>query len=137
MSTQSGDRGACAYSRVEPCPTCPWRKSSTVGGFDIPGFDIKKMEGLSNTVGPGDDFRPIMACHYSTFARDDYPCVGYIAVEGVSNLAVRLAAIDGRLDLEAIMDATEPLDLWPDFHTMLAAYQAATLTGDEMDEVGW
>lgn len=116
---------ACEYSRTEPCPTCPWRKSSTVGGFDIPGFDIEKMEGLSNTVGDGDEFRPIMACHYSTGAKTDYPCVGYVAVEGWSNLNVRIAAIQGRLDLAAIGEACDALDLWPDFHSMLRAYQEA------------
>lgn len=116
------DSGAPVYDRTSPCPTCPWRRSSTVGGYDIPGFDIDKMRRLANTVGPDDAFRPIMACHYSTFARDDYPCVGYLAVEGLSNLSVRLAAIQGRIDLEAIWANTEALDLWPDFATMLAAY---------------
>jgi hypothetical protein len=122
---------SCAYSRTEPCPTCPWRRSSTVGGFDIPGFDIEKMRGLSNTVGHGDEFRPIMACHYSTFAAEDYPCVGYIAQEGWSNLAVRMAAIEDRIDVRAINYHCEPLDLWPDFASMLAAYEEAIDTREE------
>lgn len=107
-----------------PCPTCPWRRSSTEGGFDIPGFDIEKMRGLSSTVGEGDDFRVIFACHGSACG-EETPCIGYIAVEGYSNLAVRIMAARGRIDLAAIWAACEPLDLWPSFAEMLAAYEAA------------
>lgn len=76
-------------------------------------------------MGDGDAFRPIMACHYSTFAKTDYPCVGYVAVEGWTNLAVRINAMSGRIDMEAISATCAELDLWPDFHTMLSAYQEA------------
>lgn len=107
-----------------PCPTCPWRRSSTVGGFDIPGFDLDKMRGLRNTVGEGDAFRPIMACHYSPCG-EETACVGYVAVEGYSNLAIRVADIQGRLDLAAIWAACDELDLWPSFVEMLAAYEEA------------
>lgn len=41
----------CEYSRIEPCPTCPWRKTSTVGGADIPGFKIEMMEGAGQHGG--------------------------------------------------------------------------------------
>lgn len=107
-----------------PCPTCPWRRSSTVGGADIPGFDIAMMRGLSNTVGEGDAFRPIMACHGSACGAER-ACAGYVAVEGWSNLAIRVAAIQGRLDLAGIEEACEGLDLWPSFHEMLTAYEEA------------
>lgn len=112
-----------------PCPTCPWRRSSTVGGADIPGFDLDKMRGLASTVGEGDDFRVIFACHYSTCGADA-PCIGYVAVEGYSNLTVRVMAIRGALDLQAIWKACEPLDLWPSFHEMLTAYEEAA---DDVD----
>ena len=107
-----------------PCPTCPWRKSSTIGGADIPRFDIELMRGLSNTVGEGDAFRTIMACHYSACGAES-ACIGYVAQEGYSNLAVRVMALRGALDLPAIMDACAPLDLWPTFGEMLAAYEEA------------
>lgn len=107
-----------------PCPTCPWRKSSTVGGFDIPRFDLDKMRNLIDTVGDGDDFRTVMACHYSPCGGET-ACVGYVAVEGYSNLNVRIMAARGRIDLPAIWDACESLDLWPSFGEMLAAYEDA------------
>lgn len=111
---------------VEPCPTCPWRKSSTVGGFDIPNFDIDLMRGLSNTVGDGDDFRPIMACHYSPpVCGSEKPCIGYVAQVGYTNLSVRMMALDGKLDMRGIWDACEKLDLWSTFEEMLSAYEEA------------
>jgi hypothetical protein len=107
-----------------PCQTCPWRKSSVVGGFDIPNFNIDLMRALSNTVGPDDTFRPVMACHYSD-CDDETTCVGYVAVEGWRNLVVRIMAAEGRLNIAAIMEACAELDLWPSFAEMLAAYEEA------------
>jgi hypothetical protein len=107
-----------------PCPTCPWRRSSTVGGTDIPNFDIDLMRGLRNTVGEGDAFRTIMACHYSECGGEK-PCIGYLAQEGYSNLSVRLMAIHDEIDLRQIWKNCKSLALWPDFETMLAAYEEA------------
>jgi Family of unknown function (DUF6283) len=107
-----------------PCPTCPWRRSSAVGGADIPGFSIDLMRGLENTVGDEDAFRPMMACHYSLDGGEKI-CVGYVAREGWTNLAVRLAAIRGELNVDAIDRECADLDLWPSFGEMLAAYEEA------------
>lgn len=113
-----------ADTKHQPCPTCPWRKSSTVGGGDIPNFDLGLMRRLSNTVGEGDAFRPIMACHYSPCG-GEHVCNGYAAIEGYSNLNVRMLASRGVIPLKAIWDACEGLDLWPSFKKMLAAYVKA------------
>jgi hypothetical protein len=110
--------------KVIPCATCPWRKSSTAGGVDIPGFSIEMMRGLSNTVGDGDDFRPVMACHGSACGAEE-PCVGYLAVEGWSNITVRLMVMNNRIDLLAIEQAVSDLDLWSSFREMLEAYEEA------------
>ncbi|HEY0174562.1 MAG TPA: DUF6283 family protein [Pyrinomonadaceae bacterium] len=107
-----------------PCPTCPWRKSSKVGGGDIPGFNIKKMRRLRNTVGRGDAFRPVMACHYST-EDEETPCVGYVAVEGYSNISVRVLTSRGVVDQRAIDEACAGIEMWESFEAMLAAYEAA------------
>ena len=112
----------------EPCKTCPWRKSSTVGGADIPNFDIALMRRLQNTVGRGDAFRPIMACHYSAVGKE-VSCVGYLYREGYRNINVRLLASQGEIDFRAIDDACQPLDLWLNFADMLEAYEGAQ-TGD-------
>lgn len=95
-----------------------------MGGADIPGFNICLMRSLANTVGPGDAFRPIMACHYSEEG-DDQVCIGYVAKEGWSNLSVRMMAMEGRLNIAAVLEAAQGLDLWSDFYAMLDAYEEA------------
>lgn len=107
-----------------PCPTCPWRKTSTVGGADIPGFSLDLMRGLRKCVGEGDALRKIMACHYSKPGHES-ACRGYIAREGYSNITARLLASKGVLPLREIIDACEGLDLWENFDAMLKAYEEA------------
>ncbi len=113
---------------VVPCATCPWRKSSTVGGADIPGFSLSKIQALTCTAGPrrGEDgWRNIMACHYSPEG-SERACIGYVAQEGLDNIWVRILAVTGRIDLGGILTACADLDLWPSFAKMLAAYELAT-----------
>ena len=115
-------------SDTVPCGSCPWRRSNPTDGTAIPGFSLTKMRhDLSRTVGDGDAFRPIMACHRSREG-GDHTCVGYIAREGWSNLAVRLAAIDGRIPINDIDQGCEGLDLFGSFGEMLAAYEHGALS---------
>jgi len=109
-----------------PCNTCPWRKSSTVGGADIPNFKIDLMRNLCNTVGPGDDFRPIMACHGSACGAER-PCVGYVAVEGMTNFNVRMVALADRIDIASITEACPSIDLWP---SSVLSHRKPTTCGD-------
>jgi hypothetical protein len=95
-----------------------------VGGQDIPSFSIELMRGLGNTAGPVDAFRPIMACHGSACGAET-PCVGYVAVEGFTNLNVRMEVLRGRLDLRAIDEACADIEMWSSFDEMLTAYEAA------------
>lgn len=77
-----------------PCATCPWRFDK--GAETIPTYSQEKALALRNTVGDGDDFRPIMACHHSS---EDEPisCRGYLAQVGWSNLTVRMFLAQGRM----------------------------------------
>lgn len=111
-----------------PCPTCPYRRSSPVGGCDIPGFSLAKMRELKDCVGDGDAFRKVMACHYSPEG-EEYPCIGYVATDGIHNLQIRIMASAGEVNYPAIRDACEGLDLWPSFDEMLAAYEAVIAAG--------
>lgn len=81
-------------------------------------------------MGEGDDFRTIMACHYSPGPECEggerfWPCVWYLAQHGYSNLNCRVAAMNGEYDLPAIVEAAKSWNIWPDFPTMLAAYEEA------------
>lgn len=114
---------------LEPCLSCPWRRSNPPGGSSIPGFRIELMRRLaSRVVGEGDAFRPIMACHYSARGNDT-SCRGYLVVCGQENINVRwLIALD-EIDWRGIVDACEDIELWGSFEEMLAAYESAC--GDE------
>lgn len=76
-----------------PCGTCPWRIDQ--GRECIPNYVHAKACRLMNTVGPGDDFRPIMACHGST--DDMRACNGYLARAGWSNINARLLLAEGNI----------------------------------------
>ena len=80
-----------------PCATCPWRvdKDATV----IPRYIHAAACRLTNTVGEGDAFRPIMACHHST-RQSKFACNGYLAhmaTTGWPNINVRLLASKGEI----------------------------------------
>lgn len=77
-----------------PCETCPWRIGK--GAETIPFYSQEKALALRNTVGDGDGFRTIMACHHST---EDEPisCRGYLAQVGWTNINVRLFLMKGQI----------------------------------------
>jgi hypothetical protein len=66
----------------------------------------------------------MMACHGSQEGAEGV-CRGYAYVEGWSNLAFRLVAMRGEIDLDQLDRACEGLDLWGSFSEMLAAYEEA------------
>lgn len=75
-----------------------------------------------NTVGAGDAFRPIMACHGST---DDNmkACNGYLAMEGWSNLNVRMLLLKREIpNPSAVKEACVKagIELETDYPTVLA-----------------
>lgn len=126
--------GRC-YPQDRPCPTCPWWLDNPTDGSRIPRFRLDYMLGLANTVGPGDALRRIMACHASPVGRD-FPCVGYVARHGLSNLALRITASQGRIDLIGIVEGCADLPLYDTFWDMLAAY-LATIPLDPQEHDTW
>jgi hypothetical protein len=115
----------------KPCPTCPWLKSSKVGGDDIRDFSIQQMRDLSITVpergSDSDGFFNIMACHHSKEG-EEYACAGYMAVHGLQNINVRIMALTGDVDLPKVLGNCEGLDLYDNFYTMLDDYENAQHT---------
>jgi hypothetical protein len=106
-------------TRLLPCKTCPWRKNRD--SSTIPGYNQEKAENLLHTVGEGDAFRSVMACHHST-DENTFACNGYLAKEGWHNLNVRLLLISEKINnptqvLEACEEAG--IELEPDYYTVL------------------
>jgi hypothetical protein len=106
-----------------PCATCPWRVASDPA--DIPGFSIQMARDLRSTVGEGDGFRQVMACHYSGLGAEApmMPCRGYLARHGWSNINVRIMVSRHGLDLRAIEAACAGMELYADFDAMLYALE--------------
>ena len=74
-----------------------------------------------------------MACHASPVG-GDWPCVGYVARHGYTNLALRIAASQGRIDLRGIVEGCADLPLYDTFWDMLAAYlQTIPLDPQDLD----
>ncbi len=66
-----------------------------------------------------------MACHYSPEGKET-SCVGYLAVEGYSNLNVRLLAAAEVIPMRQIVEDCKGLDLYGSFGEMLADFEAAS-----------
>jgi Family of unknown function (DUF6283) len=110
-----------------PCKTCPWRVDADISA--IPGFNSQKAVGSLRTasLGQGDAFRSIMACHHSK-ENNDYACKGYLAREGWSNLNVRILLANGKmLNPSAALHAceTQGVQLEPDYPAVLDKLTAA------------
>ncbi|WP_318515693.1 DUF6283 family protein [Photobacterium leiognathi] len=112
-----------------PCKQCPWKKSSKVGGSDIPNFDIELMRNLVNTCPPAnvdisqrDDFRKLFACHESPEGKEKV-CAGYVARDGQFNLNLRLLAAMSKTNVLAIVENAEKHELYDNFHDMLTDYE--------------
>ena len=105
--------------KLLPCSTCPWRKDKDA--TTIPQYDHEMACGLTNTVGEGDAFRPVMACHGSP-DNNMQACLGYLAQVGWSNLNVRLMLRKGEIvNPDEVVDACEAagIELEPDYQTVL------------------
>lgn len=72
------------FALKRTCAECPWRKDVATGRFPP-----ERFEALRATVGDGDASRPIFACHKSP-VNEPQACVGYLLVEGMANLNVRM-----------------------------------------------
>jgi hypothetical protein len=92
----------------------------------IPGYDHEKAKNLMNTIGEGDAFRPIMACHNST-DDDIRACKGYLARGGWSNINVRLLLakreIENPFEVEDAC-SLHGVALEPDYPTVLTKLEA-------------
>lgn len=78
------------------CDECPWRSDVEVGRFPP-----ERYKALENTCRQGWPPQPIFACHKTPEGKEQ-ACVGYLMLNGRNNIAVRLAAIERRIDLTAL-----------------------------------
>nr|CAH7226211.1 hypothetical protein VCHA53O474_240088 [Vibrio chagasii] len=116
------------YFAPKPCKACPWKRSSKVGGADIPNFDMDMMRNLAGTAPErgksDDDFRKIFACHDSKEG-GECACAGYVARDGQHNISLRLLASKTNTPIQPIIERAEQEDLYNNFHEMFDDYEAA------------
>ena len=119
--SKAGGKGGFAMLRT--CAECPWKRDVPVGKFPP-----ERYEALRHTCREG-GIRPVFACHMSPEG-GERACAGMLLVHGTDNNLVRVAILQGRLDLGAVR-ADGPL--YGSFHEMARAngYDPAGDDGEE------
>lgn len=96
--------------RRKPCSTCPWRVD-TVGEFPAEAFRHSASTAYDMA---GNEF----ACHQSG-ADKPATCAGYLLRGAKHNLATRIRAMSGKVNLNAVSD--DGLDLFENYREMAEA----------------
>lgn len=96
---------------VRPCPSCPWRKDSPIGAFPAEAYRHSASTAYDMSTNT-------FSCHV---AGKEAPktCAGFLMRGADHNLAIRLAAIRGRYDLDAVSDGGH--ELYRDYREMAEA----------------
>jgi len=116
---------------VRPCAQCPWRCDQPVGRFPAERFEYLRcpVAGPQGSAPPG---APLFACHMIREG-GEIACEGWLAVEGLGHVGVRLAVLFGRLDPVALA----PSAGWPRLHDSFTAMARANGAGpDPVDHGG-
>jgi len=87
-------KGGGAF-RSSPCAECPWRRDAPIGAFPVEAYQHSARTCY-------DMAGHMFACHMAG-ATKPQTCAGFLLSRGAAhNLAVRMAMIEGRLDLDAV-----------------------------------
>jgi hypothetical protein len=104
--------GVVVKARRRPCAECPFRRDVEPGQFPP-----ERYEALRNTHGyPGNEAplgAPWFGCHKmpeGAAPGGEIACAGWLAVEGLQHIGVRLAACEGVIPPEAL----RPAEGWPE-----------------------
>lgn len=102
-----------------PCSECPWRRDVPVGQFDPERYIALESTSRGPDGHPmlGD---PLFACH-KTKEGAELACAGWLAVEGLDHLNIRLALATGQLVWE---DVLKP-EGWPELYSSYTEMAAA------------
>ncbi|MEU7146975.1 DUF6283 family protein [Streptomyces sp. NPDC045456] len=116
--------------RRRPCVECPWLRDVPPGQFPTERFEALKETAQHSQPKTVADVleQPLLACHKSPVGREE-TCAGFLAVAGGQNLAVRLAAAQGRVPV----DALRPGEDWPplfETYEEMARTQGAVASGE-------
>lgn len=108
---------------ARPCPDCPWRRDAPLQHFPAERYEL-----LRDTVRQPDENghadapldAPLFGCH-ATPRGGEHACAGWLAVEGLGHLRVRMALSLGDLEPEAIRPGEGWPELYESYDEMVAA----------------
>lgn len=110
-------------ARRSPCSECPWRRDVPPGQFPSTRYQaLEKTHGGPGHEAPLD--APWFGCHKMPAyvePGEEVACAGWLAVEGIQHLGVRLAVSAGAVPAEAL----RPGEGWPELFGSYAEMAAA------------
>lgn len=106
---------------ARPCAECPWRRDQPPGRFPPERYDALRATCRDGDTSFNAGFgAPLFACHKTPEGRET-ACAGFLAVEGWSNVSVRMAVTAGHLDPDALTPGGDWPDLYGSYEEMHAA----------------
>lgn len=103
--------------QVRPCVNCPWRTDVAPGEFEQERYEALRASCRHAETVQAPFGAPMFACHKSPDG-GEFACAGWLAVEGVNHLGVRLAVARGELPAEALQPGTDWPPLFPSYEEM-------------------
>lgn len=91
-----------------PCVNCPFRRDVKSGEFPATRYEELRSTCRNASTTQAPLGAPMFACHKSP-AGAEFACAGWLAVEGLNHLGVRVAVAVGRLPAEALRPGAD----WP------------------------
>lgn len=92
---------------LRPCDECPWRRDQPPGRFPARRYEALRATSATR-AGSAPLGAPLFACHKTTEGRE-IACAGWLATEGHGHVGVRLAVVQGRLDVGVLLPGGD----WP------------------------
>lgn len=103
-----------------PCVNCPFRRDVEPGEFPTGRYEALRETCRNEDTVQAPFDAPMFACHKSPHG-SEFACAGWLAVEGLNHLRVRLALATGELPPESVQPAADWPDLYRDYDEMAAA----------------
>lgn len=94
-------------TRITPCPTCPWRKTTPAKGFPGGFVNARRLVEMKTNTGEGG----VMQCHCTPDTSPEI-CVGFALQIGAESIGYRMAVIAGLVDPDTLHCPDELHTFW-------------------------
>lgn len=100
-----------------PCANCPFRLDVEPGEFSAERYAELRATCRHEATVQAPLGAPMFACHKSPEG-GEFACAGWLAVEGLNHIGVRVALAHGDLPREAMEPGADWPDLYPSYEEM-------------------